>query len=299
MDTNRITLLLGNSGSGKTSLIHAGLFPAAIGADWFPVYTRSLGLPRSDVVSGLLASVFDGPHSYRGALLSPLEQAAAAVVPQRLLLVIDQFEDILMARDEGEAESLVRDLQTIHYWEDPRIRVLVSYRADLEARLGRFWQLISGSPEGLARVYVAGISASEAWKSVDSACMDLRIKLELSEAEKTQLGKDLQSFSSSHGEQGVYPPYIQMLIDHIWRKASTQRGAYRFDDYLTCGAMQGVTEGYLARQLAYATDTKGHLKAALVSLVRGGNRRLDRQVFQRCRRRNLTAPDCRTAETGT
>jgi energy-coupling factor transporter ATP-binding protein EcfA2 len=268
IDTNRITLLLGNSGCGKTSLIHAGLFPAAIGAGWFPVYTRSLGLPRSDVVSGLLASVFEGPHSYRGALLSPLEQAAAGVAPQRLLLVIDQFEDILMARDEGEAENLVRDLQTIHYWEDPRIRVLLSYRADLEARLGRFWQMISGSPEGLARVYVEGLSVGEAWNAVETASADLRIKLELSQAQKAQIGEDLQSFSDSHGEQGVYPPYIQMLIDHIWRKAGSQRGTYRFDDYLTSGAMEGVTEGYLARQLAYASDTKGHLKAALVSLVR-------------------------------
>jgi energy-coupling factor transporter ATP-binding protein EcfA2 len=268
IDANRITLLLGNSGSGKTSLIHAGLFPAAIGAGWFPVYSRPLGLPRSDVVTALLASVFEGPHSYRGALLSPLEQAAAAVVPQRLLLIIDQFEDILTARDEEEAERLVRDLQTLHCLDDRRIRVLVSYRADLEARLGRFWQTISGSPEGLARVYVAGIGASEAWKAVESACSDLRIKLELSEAEKAQMGKDLQSFSASHGEEGVYPPYIQMFIDHIWRKTGSKPGTYRFDDYLTSGAMEGVTAGYLTRQLAYARDAKGQLKSALVSLVR-------------------------------
>jgi hypothetical protein len=98
IDANQITLLLGNSGSGKTSLIHAGLFPAAIGSVWFPVYTRPLGLPRSDVVSGLLASVFKGPHSYRGALLGPLEQAADAVAPRRLLLIIDQFEDVLTSR---------------------------------------------------------------------------------------------------------------------------------------------------------------------------------------------------------
>jgi hypothetical protein len=268
IDANRVILLLGNSGSGKTSLIHAGLFPAAIGAGWFPVYTRPLGLPRGDVVTALLASVFEGPHSYRGALLSPLEQAAAAVVPQRLLLIIDQFEDILTARDEEEAERLVRDLQTIYCLDDRRIRVLVSYRADLEARLGRFWQLISGSPEGLARVYVAGISASEAWKSVESACRDLRIKLDLSETEKAQMGRDLQSFSASHGEQGVYPPYIQMFIDHIWRKTGSKPGTYRFDDYLTSGAMEGVTAGYLTRQLAYAHDAKGQLKSALVSLVR-------------------------------
>ena len=113
VEANGITLLLGNSGTGKTSLIHAGLFPDAVVAGWFTVYTRPLGLPRTDVVSGLLAAVFDGPHSYRGALLSPLEDAGAAVAPKRVLLIIDQFEDILTARDEGEAERLVEDLRSI------------------------------------------------------------------------------------------------------------------------------------------------------------------------------------------
>jgi len=84
-------------------------------------------------------------------------------------LIIDQFEDILTAREQEEAERLVKDLRTVRHLNDPRIRVLVSYRADLEARLGRFWQLISGSPEGLARVYIAGIGADEAWKSIESA----------------------------------------------------------------------------------------------------------------------------------
>jgi len=219
-------------------------------------------------VSGLLASVFEGPHSYRGSLLTPLEQAAAAVAPQRVLLIIDQFEDILTAKELEEAERLVADLRTMRYLEDQRIRVLVSYRADLEARLGRFWQLISGSPEGLARVYVAGIRADEAWKSTESACTDLGIKLELTGDEKVHMIKDLQSFSATHGEEAVYPPYIQMLIDHIWRASDNKQRAYHFADYLASGAMEGVTAGYLARQLTFAHDTQGHLKLALVSLVR-------------------------------
>ena len=268
IEANQITLLLGNSGSGKTSLIHAGLFPAAIHCDWFPVYTRPLGLPRGDVVSGLLTSVFEGPQSYRGALLGPLEQAATAIAPRHILLIIDQFEDILTSRDDEEAERLVGDLRSIRYVGDRRIRILISYRADLEARLGRFWQLISSSPEGLARVYVAGLDVDEAWKGTESACRDLRIKLEMSKEEKAKILTDLLSFSARHGEQGVYPPYVQMLIDHIWRKLGSKPGAYMFEDYVDSGAMEGITEGYLTRQLAYARDTEGHLKSVLVSLVR-------------------------------
>jgi hypothetical protein len=225
-------------------------------------------------------------------LLTPVEQAATAVAPQRLLLIIDQFEDILTAREEQEAEGPVGDLRTIRYLGDQRICVLVSYRADLEARLGRFWQLISGSPEGLARVYVAGISASEAWKSIESACRDLRIKLELLEGEKTQLRKDLQSFSATHGEDAVYPPYIQMFIDHIWRKSGNKPGTYRFEDYVTSGAMEGVTAGYLKCQLTFAHDTKGHLKAALVSLVRSYGVKAQESLAEIATDMGLTQREC-------
>lgn len=37
---NSITLLLGNSGAGKTSVVHAGVFPVAFMEGWLPVYTR-------------------------------------------------------------------------------------------------------------------------------------------------------------------------------------------------------------------------------------------------------------------
>ena len=61
----------------------------------------------------------------------------------------------------------------------------------------------------------------------------------------------------------MYPPYLQMFIDHVWRSLGNQSGSYRFDRYLAAGGMEGVTAGYLSRQLEYAQDTEGHLKAVL------------------------------------
>ncbi|MGD0226055.1 MAG: DUF4062 domain-containing protein [Terriglobia bacterium] len=268
VNSNPITLLLGDSGSGKTSLIHAGLFPAAIENGWLPIYTRPLGLPRSDVATALLASMFEGSPSYRGSLVTPLEQAISSVQPLRLMLIIDQFEDVLIAREQNETERLVDDLRTIGSLNDTRMCVLISYRADLEARLGELWQRISGSAEGLARVYIAGIDVAEAWRSVERACEDLQIRLELADAEVDQVEGDLLSFSTRYGGQGVYPPYIQMFVDHVWRKASRGVSSYRFEDYLADGGMEGVTGGYLTRQLAYAQDPEGRMRAVLVSLVR-------------------------------
>ncbi len=59
LDSNPITLLLGNSGAGKTSLIHAGLLPVAVEKGWLPIYSRPLGLPRTDVLTTLFSTVPD------------------------------------------------------------------------------------------------------------------------------------------------------------------------------------------------------------------------------------------------
>ena len=296
IENDRITLLLGNSGTGKTSLIHAGLFPEAIGAGWFPIYTRPLGLPRSDIVAGLVSTVFEGPQSYRGALLGALDDAAESTAPKRVLLIIDQFEDILSARDTREAERLIDDLRVLRFIDDARVRVLLVYRADLEARLGVFWQSISGSPVGLPRVYVSGISAEEAWKSIESACADLGAALDLSESESVQLQKDLKTFSARQEPEGaVYPPYLQMFIDHVWRSLGNQSGSYRFDRYTEAGAMEGVTAGYLSRQLEYAQDTEGHLKAVLVSLVRSYGVKAQKSLAEIAADTGLSNNNCEVA----
>jgi hypothetical protein len=213
-----------------------------------------------------------------------------------VLLIIDQFEDLLSARDDREADRLIDDLRVVRFVDDARVRVLLTYRADLEARLGAFWQSISGSPAGLPRVYVSGISAEEAWKAVKSACDDLGVALDLSESESTQIKNDIQAFSARQEPDGaVYPPYVQMFVDHVWRSLGNQPGTYRFDRYLAAGAMEGVTAGYLSRQLEYAQDTEGHLKAVLVSLVRSYGVKAQKSLAEIAADTSLSEKNCEVA----
>jgi len=292
LSRNPVTLLLGNSGSGKTSVIHAGVFPAAYQQGWLPIYTRPLGLPRADVARGIEASIFEGPASYRGSLVPLLKQVASATSPKRPLLVIDQFEDILTAKQTDEAERLVEDLRVLRYVDEPDFHVLVSYRADLEARLGQFWQVISGSAEGLPRVYLGGVDEDSARKSVVETCTDLKLGLKLSEAEAGRIMADLRTFSETHAEQAIYPPYIQMLIDHIWRTVPDGSRPYTYSDYVKGGGMEGITGGYLARQLTYANDQQGLGRAVLIALVRSYGVKAQRSLSEIAQDAGIPEPIC-------
>ena len=268
LENDPIVLLLGDSGVGKTSLVHAALIPMMKEIGYRPIYTRPLGLPCTDVARKIQASVFEGRSGGRGPLVSLLAEVAGALVDEKALLIIDQFEDVLMARDGRETEMLVSELRTLREIASPSLCILISYRADLEGRLGQFWQQISGSPHGLPRLYIGGVDKESAWNGVKQVATDLSVGMNLRAAEQNRLSEDLFVASRAFGVSGVYPPYIQMLIDHIWSSSKKGQVRYTLKNYQVAGGMKGIIGGYLGRQFEYAQDAEGHVRAVLTSLVR-------------------------------
>ena len=264
---NQICLLLGDSGVGKTSLIHAGLIPN-LPASWRTVYSRPFGLPESDVTNQIQTSIFDGLPSYKGPLPPLLAEVLAALGDKSLLLIIDQFEDVLAARDNRELEQLIEDIRSIREIYSPSVRLLICYRADLEARLGELWQRITGSAQGLPRLYLPGIDEHSAWDVIKKVLGDLSVEMTLGAEEETAIEQDL--VTASHGATGnrVYPPYVQILIDHIWSTSKQGPDRYSLKDYTAAGSIEGIVGTYLSRLISYAQDSKGTIQAVLVALVR-------------------------------
>jgi energy-coupling factor transporter ATP-binding protein EcfA2 len=157
-----VVLLLGESGIGKTSLIHAGIIPEAAALRWRPVYTRPFGMPCTDVVDQIESSVFvDGIR--HTPILQTVAELLSALGDGHFLLIIDQFEDVLNSISSENLEELLSGLSALRELSEPRLHILISYRADLEGRLGTLWQRVSGSPRGLARVYIGGLSVNNFW----------------------------------------------------------------------------------------------------------------------------------------
>ncbi|MFJ2730488.1 trypsin-like peptidase domain-containing protein [Streptomyces collinus] len=134
----RLTLLLGPSGSGKTSLTQAGVLPALAAGelpgsdDWLPVVVR----PRQDLLdewerAGLSGAGTDGLSAAVDRML------AADPTRQRLLLVIDQFEELL-TQSSARTPDCRRDVteQIIEALGDHhRLSVLLVMRDDFYPQL--------------------------------------------------------------------------------------------------------------------------------------------------------------------
>ncbi len=141
-EAGRFLALVGPSGSGKSSVVKAGLLPALRreAREWFVVEMTPGEHPLAKLEMGLLRIAADRPIGLAEHLRSDEEgllRAAEAVLPTAdsdLLLIVDQFEEIFGLADEQEGAQLLRLIVAAVTAPQSRVRVLVTLRADFYDR---------------------------------------------------------------------------------------------------------------------------------------------------------------------
>ena len=143
----RLIGLVGPSGSGKSSVVRAGLIPALrkgaiTGSDGWLIAQMVPGAhPFAELEVALLRSSLDAPDSLADQLADPetgILRAALRMIPSdesRLLLVIDQLEELFtLVEDDDERGRFLAGLMAA--LEDPhgRVMVVLTLRADFYDR---------------------------------------------------------------------------------------------------------------------------------------------------------------------
>jgi hypothetical protein len=106
-----VALLVGESGVGKTSLIHAGLFPLLGKTGWRFVSTRPFADPTANVVRDIGEQLLDGAQP--GGIVAALEQVVRRYKPGKVLIVLDQFEDVARVPGPEMLDDLRRALVAV------------------------------------------------------------------------------------------------------------------------------------------------------------------------------------------
>ncbi|MGW3423516.1 nSTAND1 domain-containing NTPase [Streptomyces phaeochromogenes] len=141
--TGRFLLLIGASGSGKSSLVRAGVMPRLRERRWTVVPAFAPGPNPLGALAGVLAAATGGQET-ASTVLRRLRQGPDALQAElsrlrggrfrRILLVVDQFEEVVTLAGERERAQFLEALRTC-VEQDPAVRVLATLRVDLLGRL--------------------------------------------------------------------------------------------------------------------------------------------------------------------
>lgn len=142
LDRRRVVTVVGPSGSGKSSVVRAGLLPAlsdnriAGSSRWFRLTMVPGERPFEELEDGLVRLAADRPAALLDVLRDGergIGRAIRRVLPEsgELLLVIDQFEELFtLCPDEDTRRAFLDGLASALTEERSRLRVVFTLRAD-------------------------------------------------------------------------------------------------------------------------------------------------------------------------
>ncbi len=238
--------VVGSSGAGKSSLVRAGVIPALKrgGDAWDALVLRPLGRPLA-ALADLLLSLRPGAgvvsREDRDALAKRLLwepgqagvalRARAARRGERLLLFVDQLEEVVTRAVEDERGPFLACLMSAADDPSSSVRVIVSVRQDFLDRvaalrpeivdlLGRGTVLVS--PLGPAELRDALVKPAE----MRGHCFE-------SEALVDQILRDL-------GRVAGALPLLQFTASALWDERDRERQMLTAERYLALGGVGGA-----------------------------------------------------------
>lgn len=237
----RFLAVIGASGSGKSSLVRAGLVPALRwdkkSADWHIHILTPTAHPLESLAANLLpenesvtavASLMDDLASDPRSLQIFAKRKLREEKNARLLLVVDQFEELFaLCRSEEERGSFIGNLLTAASEADGPVIVVITLRADFYAHCADHVQL----REALAKnqEYIGAMDSAELRRAIEEPAQRGRWEFEPGLV-------DLLLHEVGH-EPGALPLLSHALME-TWQK---RRGRMMtLSGYTSSGGIRGA-----------------------------------------------------------
>jgi hypothetical protein len=231
----RFLAVLGPSGSGKSSVVQAGLIPAlrngaVPGSDgWLIVTFRPLNDPLAQ-----LGTTTIGPVASLAEASDRAERAAAA----RLALVIDQGEELFTDTPQEAARVFLDELATI--LDERAVTVIFTMRSDFYARLGEYApRMLRWLETGLANIGDE-LTRDELTAMVEEPARS--VGLSFAPGLVDLIVKDVLDTSSAPGDaptaRVTILPLLEFALTRLWEQR--RDGELTFDGYQQIGGITGA-----------------------------------------------------------
>ena len=267
----REVYVIGPSGSGKSSLVAAGLVPqlrkdaasgaasdAASASGGFVDRQMRPGADPTAALAGMLeASPGTGAGGAGGWLGDAVGRVLAGRPAQHLLIVVDQLEELFTTADAAAREAFIAAVRVLR--GDPRVALVLTLRADFYAALmeSALWTDLGGQ---LSRLEVGPLRGAKLRAAIEAPARALGVYFEPVLVER--LLRDVAD------EPGALPLLQDTLVE-LWQQRT--RGLLRLAEYVAMG--DGTRTG-LAVTVARRAD-------GVMAQLSPGRREIARRVLLR------------------
>lgn len=231
--TGGLLFVVGPSGSGKSSLLRAGVIPA--------LKSGALGIP--------------GSADWSVALLTPGAHPAPDLTGRGEVIVVDQFEDVFTeCTDDGERAGFI---EALCYASESGALIVLGLRADFYPRALRYPELVPALQH--RQVVVGPMTERELRRAIIQPARKARLEIEdgLVEVLLRDLAPAVGDAGPAH-ESGSLPLMSHALLT-TWERA--RRGRLTVADYRDAGGIEGAVA-------STAEEAFGELTAVQQELAR-------------------------------
>ncbi|MER5467795.1 trypsin-like peptidase domain-containing protein [Streptomyces sp. NPDC002685] len=267
----RLTLLLGPSGSGKSSLIQAGVLRALAAAElpgsdrWLPVLAR----PRQDTLAEIERAGLPGAKS-DGIVAAVNRRLVDDPGHQRVLLVIDQFEELLVQTANGRLRDFLSVIDEVTTAADAytKVTVILIMRDDFYPQLASLApKLLEAAMPGLLNV-PGTLSQQDLHDIITLPARDVGLRFQSGLPER--IISDVLDITPEGAITCQAPvtvlPLLEMALSQLWLRR--QDGYLTHEAYRRIGGVSGSVTTWCDSALSeLSAEQRTIARRTLTSLV--------------------------------
>jgi WD40 repeat protein/energy-coupling factor transporter ATP-binding protein EcfA2 len=277
---HKLVLINGKSGSGKTSLINAGILPLLVARGYFTMVFRDYGYPTETIKAGL-ASLKDtnidlsGSNTLLNCLRVTIEQTKRPVA-----IFLDQFERFFLNLPTDRRGRFVRELKDcLNELNTQEMNVVVSLREDFYGRVGEFWQDIPEFNIESYHQYLEPLNQIEATDAIEKPLQRMRVKVGYdSEFLANCLVPNLLQRSEGESNEQIEPVHLQIVCNRLFEEVRIRYHKHieagkivtiKQDIYDELGGVEGILQRYVDDILnqRYSREQQDEVKSVLKQMV--------------------------------
>ena len=234
-----LILLYAPSGSGKTSLIHAGLIPQLKRDGYVPIYARVYDDPEGEIRKAVVdITVSAGRGIGDEVPLHDFLPQVAGRAGKPLVIFLDQFEEIFIRYDEEFRQHFAGALQKCIAASAGRVRFVLALREDFLARLSEFREQIPSIFHNEFRLDPLSDENARVAIGEPPRLFGLDVEPKLVD----RLIADLSA-------EGIDPPQLQIVCDTLHDALEPDEKTLSLKSYLKLGETRKILGKYLERVL--------------------------------------------------